>query len=197
MYMIAWVAIAGAIYGMILGVQKMIRVILANYILGSIILSFGLTMQQIISLLQIQWDIVKLGLSYTKRASLIQNSQLTVSVIIYIFLLIIVTKKSQIYARMPYNAFMQNIIYILVLPLLVSSILIISILIIFTTGGLPVSIIPSTPNTQLIYKFIQNLPLRVLIHSILTLFITLELKFSIQTKSSASLTASSTPTTSS
>lgn len=174
-----------AILSFVIGIDKMIRIILGNYILNSICLAASQSIIIGVNILQKTPEAKILGWSYEKMANFLDNGSMTIVMILYIVLLVIVYKTSKIRIVLPGDEAIKKMLQILFVPLTVLSMILTLQIAILGMDGVNITAISNianaVTNNPYMFTFISLTPLRILIHGIITILITSEFKIRVQT----------------
>lgn len=181
------VALAGilAVFSFAIGIEKMIKIILGNYILSSICLAASQSITILVNALHTTPELKFIGMSYDKIAKFLENGNMTIVLILYITLLVIIYRTSKIKITLPDDEAIKKMLQLLFVPLTIISIILTLQIAILGIDGIKVSGISSIANTVAnniyIYKFISLTPVWILLHGIVTILITSEFKISVKT----------------
>lgn len=173
------------IFSFSIGIKKMIKIILGNYILSSICLAGSQSIHIAVNNMKQSPESTILWLSFSKFANFLEKSDTVIILISYIILFIIVYKTSKIKIRLPDDEAIKKIVQIIFVPLTIISI-ILTLQIIFlwmdniNIAGLWDTIATITSNPYII-KFINFTPVWILLHGIATILITSEFKVKVET----------------
>ncbi len=163
----------------------MIKVILWNYILSSICLAASQSITLAVQLMQKTPELKFMGFSYDKVANFLENGSMTIILILYIVLLIIIYRSSKIRITLPADEAMKKMLQIIFVPLTVISMVLTLQIVILGINGINIeniaSIAKAVANNPYMFQFISLTPVRMLLHGIITIFITSEFKVSVQT----------------
>ncbi len=174
-----------AILSFVIGIDKMIRIILGNYILNSICLAASQSIVIGVNILQKTPEAKILGWSYEKMANFLDNGSMTIVMILYIVLLVIIYKTSKIRIVLPGDEAIKKMLQILFVPLTVLSMILTLQIAILGMDGVNITAISNVANAvtnnPYMFTFISLTPLRILIHGIITILITSEFKIRVQT----------------
>ncbi|MFA5748070.1 MAG: hypothetical protein WC872_03050 [Candidatus Absconditabacterales bacterium] len=173
------------IFSFSIGIEKMIKIILGNYILGSICLAATESIRLIINYLNLTPDLKFIGLTYKALGTFLTNGHTTIILIFYIILLVLIYKKSSINVKIPMDEGLKKILYILFVPMTVISVILTLQIAIMGIGVLNFEILQNFANNLTkniyIYKFLTLTPVWILLHGIATILITSEMKMNIKT----------------
>jgi hypothetical protein len=111
------------IFSFVIGNEKMIKIILGNYILSSICLATSQSMLLLINYLNTTPGVTFMGLSSKTLSAFFTNGQTTIILIIYVILLVIIYKKSKINITIPLDVASQKMLQIILTPMTVISII--------------------------------------------------------------------------
>ncbi len=174
-----------AIFSFTIGIDKMIRIILGNYILNSICIAASQSINIAVQSMKATPDAKFLWLSYDKISTFLDNGSMTIILIVYIILLIIIYKTSKIRIVLPSDEAIKKMVQLIFVPLTVISIVLTLQIVILWINGINISEIASVTsvvaNNPYMLKFISLTPVRILLHGILTILITSEFKVSVKT----------------
>lgn len=179
---IMWILV---IFSFSIGIEKMIKIILWNYILGSICLAATESIRLIINYLNLTPDLKFIWLTYKALWTFLTNWHTTIILIFYIILLVLIYKKSSINVKIPMDEWLKKILYILFVPMTVISVILTLQIAIMGIGVLNFEILQNFANNLTkniyIYKFLTLTPVWILLHWIATILITSEMKMNIKT----------------
>jgi len=165
--------------------EKMIKIILWNYILASICLAWSQSINLLINYLNNNPWLKFLGIKNEWLANFMLNWQTTIIMIIYASLLWIIYKNSKITVSIPQDEILKKSLYIFFIPLtVISFILTIQIAILWVSIFNENSVIwvwNIIINNIYLQTFIKNTPLWIFLHWIATVLITSEIKIKIKT----------------
>ncbi len=174
-----------AIFSFVIGIEKMIKVILWNYILSSICLAASQSIVILIARLTQTPDLTFMGMSYKTIASFFTNGSTTIILILYVILLVLIYKKSKIRIIVPMDEASKKMLQIILVPLTVISMVLtlqIALMGINVTNIVSIQNLATIISTNpYIVKFISLTPVWILLHGIVTIIITSEFKISIKT----------------
>ena len=174
-----------AVFAFTIGIEKMIRVILGNYILSSICLAASQSINLAIEAMKKTPDLTFMGFWYDKVANFLSNGSMTIVLILYIVLLILIFKTSKIKISLPDDEALKKMLQIIFVPLTVISMVLTLQIAILGINGINVSAITSianaVANNPYMFQFVSLTPVRILLHGIVTILITSEFKVRVQT----------------
>ncbi|MDR0283082.1 MAG: hypothetical protein LBI53_07550 [Candidatus Peribacteria bacterium] len=161
-----------AIRAITMGTEKMLKVIIGNYIIGVAGYAFGeminITIQQLLLTPQQKF----IGISFETLANLLSNGQLTFTIIMCGVLVWLVYACSKIYVALPSDPSTEKLLYIALIPLTAISFFFMIHLSLSTNPGYSTALLQQTANTRdLLPLIINKLPVWIFLHAILTLLI--------------------------
>jgi len=111
------------IFSFAIGIEKMIRVILGNYILSSICLAATQSLALLVDFLNKTPDLKFAGISYDALGRFLLNGNTTIVLIIYITLLVVIYRTSKIHITLPSDDALKKMLHLIFVPLTVISII--------------------------------------------------------------------------
>lgn len=173
------------IFSFAIGLEKMIKIILGNYILSSITRASSAAIALLINHIQANPDISFFGVWSTTLANFFTNGKTTIILILYITLIVLIYKKSKVYISLPMDEASKKMTQIIFVPLTVISIILtvqIALMGMDVTNMQNLSRLsePLSRNSYIITYFSLT-PVWILLHGIVTIFLTSELKIRAQT----------------
>lgn len=173
------------IFSFAIGIEKMIKIILWNYILSSIARASSAAINLLINYITTNPDISFFGMGSTTLANFFTNGKTTIVLILYILLIVLVYKKSKIHISLPMDDASRKMTQIIFVPLTVISIILtlqIALMWMEITNLQSLSRLGETISTNpYIIMYFSLTPVWILLHGIVTIFLTSELKISAQT----------------
>ncbi len=173
-YIFVWAIAFFVILSFAIGLEKMIKIILWNYILWGICFAASASIDLAISSVESVWF-----------ANFLSNGQSTIILILYALLLFLIYHKSKITIDIPTDQIMQKSLYLFFVPMTVLSMCLTLEIILLWTNVLSQStllgVVEWFTNNIYLQEFIVNTPYWVLIHGLATIIITSELKTRIRT----------------
>ena len=173
------------IFSVTIWLEKMIKIILWNYILSSICLAASQSINLLINYLNSDPWLSFFGIKNDWLANFLSNWQTTVIMIIYAALLWTIYKKSKISVNIPQDEILKKSLYLFFVPLTVISFILTIQIAIMWIGVFSINdsigIWDIIINNIYLQMFIKNTPLWILLHWIATILITSELKINIKT----------------
>ena len=174
-----------AIFSFSIGIEKMIKIILGNYILSSICLAASQSIDLAVIAMKKTPELTFMGFSYDKVANFLNNGSMTIILILYIILLLIIFRTSKIKIALPNDEAIKKMLQIIFVPLTVISIILTLQIAILGINEISINTISSIANTvannKYMFTFVSLTPVRILIHGIITILITSEFKVRVQT----------------
>lgn len=173
------------ILSFVIGLEKMIKIILGNYIVGSVCLAASQAIKLLINYLIANPDLRFLWLGSKALVGFLTNGQATIIFILYVLLLFLIYKKSSVTISMPDDEIIQKSLYLVLVPLTV-----LSIILAVEICLIGVEVISPTwiqlaelwfGNNKYVQWFIVLTPVWVLIHWLATIIVTSEFKMNIKT----------------
>lgn len=181
-----FIAVIGilAIFSFAIGIEKMIKIIMGNYILSSIARASSSAITLLINYINANPDTSFFGMWSATLANFFTNGKTTIILILYILLIVLVYKKSKIHISLPMDDASRKMTQIIFVPLTVISI---ALTLQVTLMGMDVANIQSlsrlstaiSTNPYVIMYFSLT-PVWILLHGIITVFLTSEMKVSAQ-----------------
>lgn len=182
-----FIVVLGAlvIFSFAIGIEKMIKIILWNYILSSIARASSAAISVLINYIKANPDVSFFGMGSTTLANFFTNGKTTIILILYILLIVLVYKKSKIHISLPMDDASRKMTQIIFVPLTVISIILtlqIALMGMEVTNIQSLSWLGETISTNpYIMMYFSLTPVWILLHGIVTIFLTSELKVSAQT----------------
>ncbi len=174
-----------AIFSFTIGIDKMIRIILGNYILTSICLAASQSINLAVETMKKTPDLTFMGFGYDKVANFLNNGSMTIILIMYVILLVIVYRTSKIRIVLPTDEALKKMLQLIFVPLTVISMVLTLQIVLLGMNGINItaiwSIATAVANNPYMFQFVSLTPVRILIHGIITIFITSEFKVSVKT----------------
>jgi len=179
-YIVIWVVGILAVFSFGMGVEKMIKITLWNYILSSLCLAAGESITLLINFFNKTPESTIIGISYEGFANFFSSWKTTLILLLYAWLLIVVYLKWKIQIRIPEEDGLQKLLYIILVPLTVTSIIITLQIALMWLQVLDVTKLQGLSETitwdNYFYKFFSITPVRIFLHWLATILITSELK---------------------
>ncbi len=177
-----WVLV---IFSFTIGIEKMIKIILGNYILSSICLAASQSMNIAVEAMKKTPELSLMGFSYDKIANFLNNGNMTIVLILYIILLVVIFRTSKIKITLPNDEAIKKMLLIIFVPLTVVSMILTLQIAILWINGISISALSSiaktVANNTYMFWFVSLTPVRLLLHGIVTILITSEFKVRVET----------------
>ena len=173
------------ILGFVIGNEKMIKIILGNYILATLCLAANQSLDLLVQFLSMTPTLKILGLSYEKISSFLVQWKMSIVLIFYLLLLFLMYHKSKIRISFPTDEILKKTFSLFLVPLTVISIILTLEIVILGMNSLnPTNLellAREFTNNMYIIRFVVFTPLWLFIHWLATVLITSEIKMSIKT----------------
>jgi len=170
-----------AVFSFVMWIEKMIKIILGNYILTGICLSATQAINLLVNYLNTDPTAKIIWLSYEIIAKFFDYGQTTLVLVLYAILLIIIYLKSKIMIQLPMDEWVQKSFFIILVPLTVISIILTLQIAILWINIIDANTLSTISSDSIAYKFFSLTPVRILLHWLATILITSELKINIKT----------------
>jgi hypothetical protein len=172
------------ILAFIIGNEKMVKVLIGNYILAILCLGVNQSLESFAVFLLANPETIILNISYESIANMITIGKSTIVMVIYLILLFILYQKSKIKLSLPGDEIGQKIFSLILVPMTVVSIfLTLEIVLLWEKSFDPevLQTIASSFTTNIyIIKAMVRTPLWIALHALATIIISTEIKFSIK-----------------
>lgn len=173
------------ILGFVIGNEKMIKIILGNYILATLCLAANQSLDLLVQFLSMTPNLKTLGLSYEKISSFLVQWKMSIVLILYLLLLFLMYHKSKIRITFPSDEILKKTFSLFLVPLtVISFVLTLEIVVLGMNSLNPTNLdllARSFTNNIYIIQFVVFTPLWIFIHWLATVLITSEIKMSIKT----------------
>lgn len=189
-YIFIGLALILVVISVVLWLENMIKIVLGNYILGTISLSLMQSIDLLVNFLSATPDMIFVWISHSSLAAFFAAAKATIVLVIYFVLLFVLYKQSQITVRMPSEDSLHRVLYILLVPLAASSMLLTLRIVLSGLGlsqGIVVSLLGQWAHVDMIARIVGMLPVWILLHGLCTMLITSELRMTIKTDIDESL----------
>jgi hypothetical protein len=163
-----------------IGTESMIKIIIGNYLLSSVALALSTSMTLLTNFLnQTPMKQFIFGIEYAQLAQFFDQSKVVIILIIYGSLLLYIFQKSRLSIGLPSDELVAQVLFGLLVPLTVISIILTLEVAILGTSVLDVNALrifafEFTPNVY-VQHFIALTPVWILIHGLLTIYLTSEI----------------------
>ncbi len=179
-YIVIWVASLLAIFSFVIGIEKMIKIIIGNYILMAVSLAANESINILINFLNQTPEAKSLWIIHSKLANFLSMWHTTFILILYVALLVIIYLKSKFYIRLPSDQNIQKSLYIILVPMTVISFVLTLQIALIGTQILDVSqlthLTKNIAGNNYAYKFMTLTPIWILLHGVITIIISTEFK---------------------
>ncbi len=185
LYAVGSVLVVVAIVLLMLGLENIIKIILGNYILGTICFSVSLGIDNLIIYLEGLADQRFAWFTAIWRSIFLHNGHATIVLLLYLILLVILYKKSTISIRLPADGVIQKTLYLIFIPLALTSVILTLYILLWGSGIISPEILAtrseSSPLLTIVSQIFSLTPLWIAIHGIATLLITAEIPMRVET----------------
>ncbi|MDD3263113.1 MAG: hypothetical protein PHR61_04705 [Candidatus Absconditabacteria bacterium] len=173
------------ILAFVIGNEKMIKVLLGNYILATLCLAANQSLDVLVQFLMTTPNLEILNISYENIANFVIAGKTSIVLILYLLLLFLMYQKSRIRITLPGDEILQKTFSLFLVPLTVISLILTLEIVILGMNSLSPSSLEtmarSFTNNYYIINFIVLTPVWILLHGLATVLITTEIKMSIKT----------------
>lgn len=173
------------ILAFVIGNEKMIKVLLGNYILATLCLAANQSLDVLVQFLMITPNLEILNISYENIANFVVAGKTSIVLILYLLLLFLMYQKSRIRITLPGDEILQKTFSLFLVPLTVISLILTLEIVVLGMNSLSPSSLEtmarSFTNNYYIINFIVLTPVWILLHGLATVLITTEIKMSIKT----------------
>lgn len=169
------------IWAVLMGTEKMIRIIIGNYIIAATCFAFWESINTWSNQLLVTPDATFLKISYQSFANFLQNGQLTFIIILFVALVALVYTSSKINVSTMQWGNAEKLYYIFLIPLTLLSFIFALYIALMGEGIEVLTYIQKTIGGTFwfIQQFIENISFRMLAHGLIILIITSQLKLKI------------------
>jgi len=185
LYAMGSVLVVVAIVLLMLWLENIIKIILGNYILGTICFSVSIGIDSLIIYLQGLGDQRFAWFASTGWATFFDNGHATIVLLLYLILLFILYKKSTISIRLPSDGVIQKMLYLVFIPLALTSVILTLYILLWGSGIVSPAILAAWAESSSLLTLISQIfsltPLWIAIHGIATLLITAEIPMRVET----------------
>lgn len=173
------------ILAFVIGNEKMIKVLLGNYILATVCLAANQSLDILVQFLMKTPTLKILTFSYNDISTFVMSGKTSIVLILYLLLLFLMYQKSRIRITLPSDEILQKTFSLFLVPLTVVSVILTLEIVILGMNSLSPSSLETlargfTSNYYII-QFIVLTPVWILLHGLATVLITSEIKMSIKT----------------
>lgn len=174
-YTVIWVFTLVAIFSFLIWPQQMIKMILWNYIVSAVILWFQASSRLLVTWLLQNESLTFVWFTYPSIASLIESGVVTLSLVLFVFLVIVVFQKADLSLSFPHDEIIQKSLFVFMVPLTVLSVVFNLTLVFFWANVFDISFLvesaQSLTQTSLMYDAIVLLPVWMTLHALATIAI--------------------------
>jgi len=185
LYIIVWIIWLLSVFAFVVGVEKMIKIVLGNYILWSICLAASQSIDVLVNFLNTTPELKFAGMTYKSLWVFFADGKTTIVLILYAVLLVVIYKTSKIHVHLPEDPAVNKWLYVLFVPLTVLSMILTLQIAIMWINGVSVwqlqVIGKELTNNPGIYTFLTMTPVWILLHGLATILITSEMKVGLKT----------------
>jgi len=173
------------ILAFVIGNEKMIKVLLWNYILATLCLAANQSLDVLVQFLVRTPASKILSISYDNLANFVTSGKTSIVLILYLLLLFLMYQKSKIRITLPSDEILQKTFSLFLVPLTVISIILTLEIVVLGMNSLNPSSLEILArwftNNYYIINFVVLTPVWVFLHWLATVLITSEIKMSIKT----------------
>jgi len=185
LYVILWVIWLLIVFAFVVGVEKMIKIVLGNYILWSICLAASQSIDVLVNFFASNPELKFAGITHKNLWVFFADGKMTIVLVLYIALLVVIYKTSKIYVHLPEDPALNKWLYVLFVPLTVLSMILTLQIAIMWINGVSVWQLQLLgkwfSNNPGIYTFLTMTPVWILLHGLATILITSEFKIGLKT----------------
>lgn len=180
------VAIAGilVIFAFAIGIEKMIKIILGNYILSIICRAATASIGVMIQYLWTHPEAKFVGMWSESLINFFANGKSTIVLILYLILIVIIYRKSKIRINLPMDEASKKMMQLTFVPLTVISMILtlqIALMGMNVTDIQNLSRLWELATNPYVVTYFSLTPVWVLLHGLITIILTTEMKISVQT----------------
>lgn len=185
LYIIVWIIWLLSVFAFVVGVEKMIKIVLGNYILWSICLAASQSIDFLVNFFNATPELKTAWITFKTLWTFFADGKTIIVLILYAVLLVVIYKTSKIHVHLPEDPAMNKWLYILFVPLTVLSMILTLQIAITWINGIHIeqlqTIGKELTNNPGIYTFLTMTPVWILLHGLATILITSELKVGLKT----------------
>lgn len=185
LYITVWIIWLLAVFSFAIGIEKMIKIVLWNYILGSICLAVSQSLQLLINFLNTSPELKFAGFTYKSLWLFFADGKTTIVLIVYVILLVVIYKNSKIHIYIPEDPAVQKWLFVVFVPLTVLSMILTLQIAIMGVNFINTDQLQLIANeltkTPALYTFLTMTPVWILLHGLVTVIITSEMKIGLKT----------------
>lgn len=185
LYVIIWIIWLLAVFAFVVGVEKMIKIVLGNYILWSICLAASQSIDLLVNFLNTAPELTIAWMTHKTLWIFFTDAKTTIVLILYAVLLVVIYKTSKIHVSLPADPALNKWLYVLFVPLTVLSMILTLQIAIMWIDGVSISQLQAIgkelSNNPGIYTFLTMTPVWIFLHGLATILITSEMKVGLKT----------------
>ena len=185
MYVFVGILFVLVVFCFAMGLEKMIKLLLGNYLLILLILATNQSLVLLMDFLQKTPTLVFAWFTFGSIASFLLQWKMTFMLLLYLGFFFLIYYKSKIRIVLPMDDIVQKILYIALVPLTVVWI-IFALVIVFLGTSLfdPAALLnlaTQLPQNPIISQAVYLMPVWIFIHALCTILLTSEIKIQIKT----------------
>lgn len=184
-YIFLWVLALVIVFCFAIGTEKMIKLLLGNYLLMLLALSASQSLVLLTNFLNKTPTLLFAGLPYKNISNFIIQGKMTFVFIFYIILSFLIFYKSKIRIILPMDDIVQKVLYVVLVPFTALGIFFGLFIVFFgTTIFDPVALgqlLVRLPQNPILFDIASWLPFWLFLHALFTILITSEVKIQIRT----------------
>jgi len=184
-YIIIGVLAVLVIFSFSIWSEKMIKIILWNYILGILCLAANQSINILVNFLNTTPYSKIIWIQFGNISTFLADSKMWIVLVLYILFLLLLYYKSKIRVNLSDDEILKRSIYLILVPLCVMSIILTLEIVILGIDSINLQILQKLANwlttNVYLHGFITMTPVWILIHGIATVLITTEIKMNIKT----------------
>jgi len=163
----------------------MIKIVLGNYILGSICLAASQSIDIFVNFLNATPQLKLLWITYSSLWMFFADGKMTIVLVLYIALLVVIYKTSKIYVHLPEDPALNKGLFLLMVPLTVLSFILTLQIVVLWVNIIDIkqfeSLNKALVSNPWIFAFLTMTPIWILLHGLSTVLITSEIKVGLKT----------------
>lgn len=169
------------IFAFMVGLEQMIKIIMGNYLLGSICLAASNTLDALIVFFgSTPTQKGVLGINYERFGDFFTDAKTLIVLGLYMILLFVLFKKTKLSIELPQDDIAQKALYVITVPLTVLSMILALEIAVLGMKIMDVQALQlfaqNITSSKFIAYFITLSPLRILLHGLLTILLTTGIK---------------------
>ena len=168
------------IFAIAIGIDKMVKIIIGNYLLSAICLAATSTIDLSVAYLTQNPTLqFVFGFTAPQISSFLSQGKITIVLILYAVLLFVIFRHSKLTITIPHADLLQQGLYVILVPLTVMSVILTLQIAILGTKVLLVpdlvAFASAFTKNNFLYNFITLTPVWMLVHGIVTILLSVEL----------------------